>query len=269
MFFSEISCKIAKATKNFERGKVMENITFYKMTKSEFRASVITKVLAILASCYGMFITIEGLFAFSYFTNQSNIFIDIALLISLVGDILVYTGKKQEKANWIYILKFLATISITLTFLVYMFLLAPTAEGGILHAYFKNYAGSFFVHFVGPVIAIADFIIFDYRYKSKNIHILYGITPPLCYVVYVIIMGQCFDMRWGKEKDMIAPYNFMNYGAKTGWFGFDLNEMSSKTLGIGVFYMIIALVIIFLILGAIYLKIKNLRARKKMTLLEK
>lgn len=247
----------------------MENINdakrhLKKLDKTEFISGSILKALAIIASCYGMFRTIVGPISFTYFTNQSNLFVDIALLIALIMDVMVYKGKKEERNDWVYFLKFLATISITLTFLVYMLILAPTSQGGFFNAYFRNYAGSFFVHFVGPVLAIADFIIFDYRYISKKIHILYGITPPLCYVLYVVISGQFFNVRWGDDNDMLAPYNFMNYGESTGWFGFDLSQMSGKTLGIGVAYMVVFLVLIFLGLGALYLKIKDVRAKSKM-----
>ena len=52
---------------------------------------------------------------------------------------------------------------------------------------------------------------------------------------------------------MMAPYNFMNYGAKTGWFGFDLSIMGAESLGIGVFYMIVILVLIFIGIGHLFL----------------
>ena len=75
------------------------------------------------------------------------------------------------------------------------------------------------------------------------------------YFGYVIILGQVFGVRW--YGDMLAPYNFLNYGASTGWFGFDLSLLGSKTLGIGTFYMIVVLLIIFIGLGKLFLKIKK------------
>ena len=62
-------------------------------------------------------------------------------------------------------------------------------------------------------------------------------------------------------SDMLAPYNFLNYGASTGWFGFDLSLLGSKTLGIGTFYMIVVLLIIFIGLGKLYFK--NQRKQRK------
>ena len=56
---------------------------------------------------------------------------------------------------------------------------------------------------------------------------------------------------------MLAPYNFLNYGAPTGWFGFDLSLLGSKTLGIGTFYMIVVLLIIFIWFRYLFLKFKE------------
>ena len=62
---------------------------------------------------------------------------------------------------------------------------------------------------------------------------------------------------------MYAPYNFLNFGAKTGWFGFDLGQIGKETLGIGVAYMIAVLVIIFIGIGMAYLAIKNEKKKNK------
>ena len=86
-------------------------------------------------------------------------------------------------------------------------------------------------------------------------HVYYSVVPPLVYVGYVIVLGHVFHIRW--YGDMLAPYNFLNYGAPTGWFGFDLSLLGSKTLGIGTFYMIVVLLIIFIGLGTLFLKLKR------------
>ena len=133
---------------------------------------------------------------FTYFTNLSNIFIDLCLLIFLIYDL----KKTKYISQGMYLIKFMGTISITLTFFVYLLLLAPTNSHGFIGAYLNNGAGSLCVHFITPVLAIIDF---------------------------------------------------------TGWFGFDLSLLGSKTLGIGTFYMIVVLLIIFIGLGKLFLKIKK------------
>lgn len=221
------------------------------------RVSIAIKAIAIVVSIYGMFRWGVGPLTFTYFTNLSNVAIDVALLMSLVYDVKILKGTRSDKPNWMYIFKYMMTISITITFLVYMFLLAPATQGGVLHAYFAYGATSFCVHFFTPVVAIIDFFIYDYEYKSNLKHILYAITPPLVYIVFVVVLAS-FGVHWGTMK---APYNFLNFGAPCGWFGMDTATMSSDTLGIGVAYMIVVLVIIFALIGMAYLKIKDMVAK--------
>ena len=58
-------------------------------------------------------------------------------------------------------------------------------------------------------------------------------------------------VRW--YDTMTAPYNFLNYAAPTGWFGWDLSQMGSESLGIGVVYMIVVLLLIFIGIGLFYI----------------
>lgn len=226
--------------------------------KTEKIVRTIIRVIAIAASVYGMSRTLTSLKFFTYFTNLSNIFVDVVLALFIFQDfVLLKNGEKRK--NLYYRIKFLATVSITLTFFVYMLILAPTVPGGIWAAYFGNAAGSFCVHFATPVLAILDYILFDYEFESKGKDALFGVVPPLCYVAFVYILS-ALGMRWG--ENMTAPYNFLNYAAPVGWFGFDLSQMSSVTFGVGVFYMILVLVLIFIGLGRVFLFIKD--ARKKL-----
>ncbi len=211
------------------------------------------KIISVLASVYGLIMTTDGLISFTYFTHLSNIFIDVVLIWSLV---LEFSGK--EKGNGFYVTKYTATVCITLTFLIYLFILAPVAPGGILHAYFKEGAGSFGVHFVGPVLAIADFLLYDFKMKSTWKHAAFALIPPIAYVAFVVVLAEVFGVRWGTIK---APYNFLNYGAECGWFGFVPNSIGVTTLGIGVAYMIVVLAIIFFLIGLGYLKLKDMRAK--------
>lgn len=222
--------------------------------------SMLLKIIAVLASCYGMARAYNGLEFLTFFTNLSNIFIDAAMLIFIAQDLnMLKSGGRRPLANGWYVVKFMATISITLTFLVYMLLLAPTNEDGVIGSYLHNGGGSFCVHFVTPVLAILDFMLYDYRMESSRKHVFFAVIPPLCYVGLVCILAAC-GMRW--YGDMYAPYNFLNFGAETGWFGFDLSKMDSHTLGIGVFYMIAVLLLIFLGLGSCFLAVKGLRRKR-------
>ena len=127
-------------------------------------------------------------------------------------------------------------------------------NGGILNAYLMDGAGSLFVHFITPILAIIDFLLFNNEYIIEAKYTIYSIIPPLLYVLFIIIASS-LGLRWG---NMAAPYNFLNFKAPTGWFGFNPSLRSWETLGIGVFYMLVLLSIIFIIIGRIFLWLKQL-----------
>lgn len=228
-----------------------------KYHPKEIMAGLIIKLISVAASIYGLIRTMDSLLSFTYFTNLSNIFLDLVLLLFIYFDIelLLSKGERDHRNNPAYITKYVATISITLTFLIYLTLLAPTNANGFVYAYLNNGAGSLCVHMVGPVLAIIDFLLFDYGYVSSKSHALFATIPPLAYVGFVVILSNC-GVRWGTKY---TPYNFLNSGAPTGWFGFDLSLLSSDTLGIGVFYMIIVLFVIFCGIGLFFLQLKDRR----------
>lgn len=226
--------------------------------KKEKIMGIILKTLAITISLYGVFACYENVKSFTFFTTLSNIWIELILLVSLIFDIIYLksNGSTNYKHNIFYIIKFMLTISITVTFLVYMFLLAPNNKLGFLNAYAQYSYGSLCVHFIGPILAIMDFLLFDYEYKSTKIHVLFATIPALCYVIFVVIAAS-FGMRW--YDTMYAPYNFLNFGAKCGWFGYDSHADGVNSLGIGVFYMVAVLVIIFIAIAMMYLILKDKR----------
>ena len=83
--------------------------------------------------------------------------------------------------------------------------------------------------------------------------------PVLLYLFYLLILA-FFGVRW---NGMMAPYNFINYGAPTGWFGFDLSLMGFETLGIGVSYMIVILCFLILLVGFLFYQIHEKIVAKK------
>ncbi|MBO5523274.1 MAG: Pr6Pr family membrane protein [Roseburia sp.] len=233
----------------------MEHLDIIVYRKKELWLGILIKLAAITASVYGMCRSVKSMMSWTYFTNLSNVFIDAVLLLFLVVDmILLFSkGERVYKRNWQYIIKYMATISITLTFFIYLTILAPTSADGFVNAYLQNGAGSLCVHFITPVLAILDFILFDYRYQSNKFHVIFAVIPPLLYVAFVVIAAG-MGLRWDTKY---APYNFLNFGAPTGWFGFDLSLIGSETLGIGVCYMIVVLLVIFLGIGQGYLVLKD------------
>ena len=208
------------------------------LNKKKLITSIIFKAISLIASVYGLVFTIDSIKSFTFFTTLSNVALDIVLAVFIVLDVILLTKEKDYKSNGLYILKFLMTLSITLTCLVYMIILGPTSENGL----------------IGPVFAIADFLMFDKGFVAKKIYAIYAVIPPLCYVAFVYILA-ALGVRW--YDTMTAPYNFLNYAAPTGWFGWDLSQMGSDSLGLGGVYMIVVLLLIFIGIGLLYLAING------------
>lgn len=233
----------------------------YLLNTNHIKLGFIIKLVAIVSCVYGLIVGIEEPQDMTYFTNLSNILIGIILTVSFIFDaiILKTNGEKNPKGNIFFVIKFILTLCISITWLIYMCILAPTSDAGFFKSYMGHHYGSLCLHMITPVLALLDFILFDYNYKSTGIHSVYAVIPPLGYVGLIIILAST-GMRW--SHGMSAPYNFLNFGAEVGWFGFDLSTMSSSSLGIGVAYMIIVLVLIFIAIGRLFLLFKDLRYKK-------
>lgn len=230
------------------------------------------RIIAIVSSIYGMAMSWDSM-ALTYFTNLSNLMICVALLGSLILDTRsAFKSKSDEQSEragaWVdakpnawYIFKFMMTISIAVTFTLYLCFLAPTNKLGFVGAYMNNGCSSLCVHFITPLLAIFDFVLFDYKYKSSRAHVYFATIPPLTYVAYAVCLSEFAGVRWG-EHAMAAPYNFLNYKAPAGWFGFAPNTFNSTTLGVGVVYLLAIFTLIFIGIGIAFLAIKNARATR-------
>ena len=258
------------------------------LTDREYASRTAIRAIAIVASVYGMAASWEGWMSLTYFTNLSNLAVCVAMVGSLALDSVAFararssaTSAAQDsaaqdsaaqasatqatawfdtKSNAWYVFKFMVTIAIAVTFTLYLCFLAPTNKLGFVGAYMNNGCSSLCVHAIAPLLAIADFVLFDYRFRSTRAHLYVATVPPLLYVAYAVMLSECVGVRWGVHA-MRAPYNFLNYGAPAGWFGFAPQTFNATTLGVGVLYLLIVFTLIFIGVGRVFLALKDARAR--------
>lgn len=259
------------------------------LTNREYASRTAIRAIAIVASVYGMAASWEGWMSLTYFTNLSNLAVCVAMVGSLALDSVAFararssatsatsaTSAAQDsaaqasatqatawfdtKSNAWYVFKFMVTIAIAVTFTLYLCFLAPTNKLGFVGAYMNNGCSSLCVHAIAPLLAIADFVLFDYRFRSTRAHLYVATVPPLLYVAYAVMLSECVGVRWGVHA-MRAPYNFLNYGAPAGWFGFAPQTFNATTLGVGVLYLLIVFTLIFIGVGRVFLALKDARAR--------
>lgn len=116
----------------------------------------------------------RGLKAFRYFTVLSN---DFCALTALVMAFAQLTNRVSMPVVW---LKYLGTLSVTITIITVFLFLGPTQGFG------KMLGGeNFFMHLVCPVLAIASFCLWEKRAMSLGLA-LTGLIPVSLYgLVYL------------------------------------------------------------------------------------
>lgn len=166
-----------------------------------------------------------GWVAFLYFTVQSNITIILMEAFFAFDALRQMLGKKSLSNHVLYLIKYVFTVAITITFLVFAFVLAPTLGADYLLSY-----GNFSLHFIVPILALVDFFIFNHDIKLNKVNCLWGLGMPIYYLIFFFI-GIPFNLKYiGNDP---APYFFLNF-EKLTWFSFTSN-------GPGVFYWILIL----------------------------
>ena len=151
-----------------------------------------------------------GASVFYFFTVQSNIFI-IAMAFLFLGHQIICLINKKETVNQVMLqIKFVATVAITITFLVFFTMLAPLMGVDYLLS-FKNFS----LHAIVPILAIIDFIVFDTDINISYPKSLIGTIAPVSYVVFVYAIGVPLKLQYA--ENLYFPYFFLNY-EQNGFF---------------------------------------------------
>ena len=219
------------------------------------KASIYNKILKILilfSTGYATLMMLHWPLGFTFFTQLSNLYSAACIGCQLL---ILKNNKEtcgQPYRRIIYIWKYTAVVSILLTFLVYLCFLAPMMPGGFIAAYTQDHCASLCMHILTPALMLIDFLLNDRDYDWSTVHASIALIPPLGYLLFLLVLGQC-GLRWG--VNMMAPYPFLNYGAPAGWFGYMPETAGYTSLGIGVFYLLILLFLLIWILGTFILRI--------------
>ncbi len=227
-----------------------------ELTKVQKWISCVLKAVVILSAaagtvmsaCAGRDSFMGGGTVFMYFTIQSNI---VIALISAIG--LCLLAQNKTAGNVWYVIKFVGTVSITLTGVVFGFVLAPT-----LGAYAWNLQNTL-THVVVPVAAVIDFFVVAASVEIKRRNVIYVIIPPIIYAIYA---GIGYVKGWEFAGGVHYPYFFLNWGSPAGAFGF-----SRELPFMGSAWWILVLLAFLLGVGHLYLivadRIRKSRAAKK------
>lgn len=142
--------------------------------------------------------------AISYFTIISNIMCFLVLLYAVIRQ-----NKVGTKFNGVY---GGALLSITLTFIVYNFVLANTDFTMRAMKEVKVDEGDIFVHYLVPLIMWIDFVwIMPHRVFKKE-HVLKWLVIPVSYFVIIMSKANFYDYYNVSNAFKRYPYDFLDYG---------------------------------------------------------
>ena len=179
---------------------------------------------------------------FMFFTIQSNIAI---ALVCLIGAVLLI--RKRIPARW-FVVKFVFTVSITLTGVVFCFVLAPTLKGNAWNLQ------NILTHVVVPIAAVADFFVTGIASDIRKRSVLLVTILPLLYAVYA---GIGYVSGWEFIAGLNYPYFFLNWGSPAGAFGF-----TDGLPFMGCAWWILAILILLIAVGLLYLKVLDLEKKQ-------
>lgn len=181
--------------------------------------------------------------ALNYYTLQSNIWVLILEIFLFVFSLIEYKNDKKIIGEKMIMFKFIVTVAITLTFVVFWCMLAPYL--GIKYVFTLS---NIFVHTLTPILMIIDFFVYDKEIQLKKKFIPYTIIPPLYYFIFVVIRAKISDVALTAGSRY--PYWFIDLDA-FGWFG---NEN-----GLGVIYWVFFISILVFGMGYVFYRLKKVK----------
>lgn len=170
--------------------------------------SLFYRTILVTLSFIGVFLStklLEGTFntdMFIYYTSLSNILCLVFLIILVVHN-LKQVLKGETKGHYDGFIRFkgACTMAITVTFLVYAFLLAPTEQPQ--HIFTLQ---NLLVHYIVPLLILLDFFIFDEKKKVKVLDPIIWVAIPYIYLAYALIRSVIV----GPNGHVQYPYFFIN-----------------------------------------------------------
>lgn len=135
-----------------------------------------------------------GLYNIIYYTQESNI---LALISSII--ILIYLIKNKKFSRILSIFRFISIVSMSVTFLVVIFVLAPMYE---FNYYWLLFVGaSLYMHLLCPLIGFISFVFFEKHKLNNKKDVLRGIYFTFIYAVIAIVLNVL--------KVIEGPYPFL------------------------------------------------------------
>ncbi len=228
------------------------------MNKTRRKASIAIKSLTVAFAFLGVSLSLvfaarDGYSSAGvrllYFTGLSNLWIAAMLLAMLIIPCFKAFKENTRVKNSLYILRYIFTVSITLTGFIFCAVLAPGAKNTDYNAWtFSNVI----THAVVPALAIFDMFFDPYRVLLTKKHVHHSLLPPFFYLIFASILI-LLKVDFGRGDPY--PYVFLNYYSPAGFFGFS----DVPPYIFGSFYWIVLMLFGVIGIGFLYRKLYNKR----------
>ena len=218
------------------------------------KSAIYTKLFLILSTFFGITLSlitakIDGYThvfrRILYFTALSNIWTGFTATMILL---LKNNYKIRQK---LYIMRFYSVVAITMTSLVFCFLLAPFSDSTYKPWTFCN----LLTHVVSPFLALVDFIMDNNTFSITDKDVKRSLIPPIIYFSIVAILG-LFNFDFG--RGVPYPYFFIYLKSPAGLLGFS----NQHPFYVGSAYWMLLFSLIYFLLAKGYKTLGNLLYNK-------
>ena len=149
--------------------------------------------------------------ALNFYTLQSNLWVFILELVLLVLTIIEDVKQVSIIKEKMVVLKFVMTVAILVTFIVYWSMLAPyVAQKNVLAL------SNVILHAISPILMLVDFLVFDREYTFKKNNVYLTIIPLLYYLIFAMVRAEISDTVFTQGSRY--PYWFIDIDT-FGWLG--------------------------------------------------
>lgn len=150
---------------------------YYKTDKA-----YLLNVLIIVFEIIGIIIAYKsmGWSLFTYYTELSN------MLLLLASLLYVYYSATDKRLSELKTVKYMATVSVSLTFVVVVLILSWFVEGGLLHILLSG--SSLYHHTICPILGIISFTYFE-DYDLTNNDVYKSIIPTFVYSIVFVLLN--------------------------------------------------------------------------------
>ncbi len=148
----------------------------------------------------------HGWSALIYYTELSNILLFVAAMFYVCYTVWDLQGQKIKMPRYVPLLKYVATLSVAITFIVVITVLSWATKYSLWTLLTQQ--SMLFHHTLCPILAILSFLFFE-KYRFKKSDALIAMSFTLLYAVVAIFFNLI--------GELVGPYPFLMVYAQPWW----------------------------------------------------